>query len=627
MIGDLLNFEYKRFSHVLDNLDTYSALLFIILGLLATIFLLGTNIRLVPAPITIIIFSAWYLLTRKNDLGDFFKLHASIKESKTLFILAFVFINLSFISFIFRPELYSRPLIYFITISVGSGFLAVAIMYLPDKKNYEYLSLLTILIIGLSLRLTPQLLFPDLLGIDPWTHRTFTNEIMSVGHIVSGYAYSRLPTMHLLIGTNSILTGLNYKWSSIISVSIPQLISFVVLYLIGRTIFKPKIGLLAALLLCLSANYISLGYWIHPTAFALIASAFLLFFLIKEDKHDSSADAAIKILFGFLIVTAHMQVALSIFMVLIAFWIGKKSYTAIKNGKLDLINSNKVKYVFIILFGVIMFSWWIYVADKFELPLKLINMALQHDPSKIKDVTTSMLKIPYNKYLMNIMPYLFFYGFSIVGFFYSISKKSNSNYFALTMSGLLLLATPFLLLESNMSGFLAERWIYAAQLFMSIPVAVGLVIILNIKKRKTAYKAVFIILLVSTFAFVNIINPSANIDNTQLSKDSVVRYALTESELVSINYLQNSYDGYLYTDVINGLPISDENKLNSIEKPLENKNYTKLKGMVILRSILTNAPVHGLKLDYDPVKELSLNTTFTKIYDSKSEIAFINNNI
>ncbi|MEN6554380.1 MAG: hypothetical protein ABFC34_16025 [Methanobacterium sp.] len=609
--------------HIFDNIDKYLAISFIVLGVIASFVLLNYNINLVPAPIAILIFSVLYLINKNNNLEELFHDNFSKRQVKILFITIFILINLSLISVIFRPELYSRPLLYFIFISIASGLLAFTIMKLPSDKKYEFFALFIIILIGLLSRLIQQLLFPSLLGADPWVHEEFTNTIMSVGHLVSGFAYSRLPTMHILIAATSFISGLTYKWSSIFAVLIPQLVSFIVIYLIGRMIFNPKIGLLAALLLCISANFISLGFWIHPTAFALIASTFLLFYLIKEDKNNSVVDASIKILFAFLVVTAHMQVALAIFIVLLSFWVGKLFFSKIKDFNLDIIYSNKAKYIFVILFVVLMFSWWIYVANKIELPFNLVSRALEHDPSKITVVSTSMIKIPYYQYLINVMPYLFFYGFSIVGFLYSVSKKSTSNYFALTLSGIVLLAVPFLLLESSMSGFLAERWIYAAQLFMSIPVAVGVFIVLNTKKNK-AIKSIFVIALISTFVFVNVINPSANIDNSQLS-DSVVRYSHTQSELQSIITIQNISNDIIYTDFINTLPFS-ENQSSRIDKQLKYKQFSKLYGLVLIRSTLLDSAVYGVKLDYNPINEFSFNNTFDRVYDSGSDIAFLNKN-
>lgn len=620
----------EKLNYFINDADKYLALAGIILGIIAAVVFLFINDKLVPAPASIAIFSFLYLINRDYNIIELPKVHLSNINSEILFITVFILLNLASISFMFRPELYSRPLTYFILISVLSGLLAFAIMYLPKNRKYEYLALISIIIIGFNLRLLPQTLFSGILGMDPWSHRTFTYQIMSTGHLMEGFAYSRLPSMHILIAAVSFLTGLSYKWSSIISVTIPQMVSFIVVYLIGKRIFNVKVGLIGALLLCVSANYICLGFWIFPTGFAMIASAFLFYCIIKEEKRDSPADAFIKILFAILIVSIHMQVALAILIFLASFWIGKQIYTKFENVEFDFIYSNKTKYTFVILFMVLMFGWWIYMANRIELPFTFIQRALVYDPSQIKVVSAySTFVIPYYQYFLNILPYLFFYGFSIAGFLYSISKKSKSEYFALTLGGIALLATPFLLLESNMSGYLSERWIYTAQLFMSIPVAVGVLTIFKVTKKITVLKSIAIISLISLFVFVSVINPAANIDNPQISKYSTIRYAYTDSEMQSVATLQKINNNTLvYTDGYNAKAFTNQKDfvtMDYIDRYLStDKNYTAMEGLVILRTVLANGPVPGLRLNYNPISEMSVNKRFDRLYDSGSEVAFLN---
>lgn len=325
-----------------------------------------------------------------------------------------------------------------------------------------------------------------------------------------------------------------------------------------------------------------------------------------------------------------MQVALAILIFLASFWIGKQIYTKFENVEFDFIYSNKTKYTFVILFMVLMFGWWIYMANRIELPFTFIQRALVYDPSQIKVVSAySTFVIPYYQYFLNILPYLFFYGFSIAGFLYSISKKSKSEYFALTLGGIALLATPFLLLESNMSGYLSERWIYTAQLFMSIPVAVGVLTIFKVTKKITVLKSIAIISLISLFVFVSVINPAANIDNPQISKYSTIRYAYTDSEMQSVATLQKINNNTLvYTDGYNAKAFTNQKDfvtMDYIDRYLStDKNYTAMEGLVILRTVLANGPVPGLRLNYNPISEMSVNKRFDRLYDSGSEVAFLN---
>jgi hypothetical protein len=170
---------------------------------------------------------------------------------KVLFITNIMFISIflySIFSVIFRPELYSRPFEYFISISILVPLIAIEIFSTPVFKKYIVLTLIKILLLIINLTYSLQLIYPGLAGIDPWWHQNFTIIMLKAGRIPVGYAYSELPMFHLIVSSIILITGFNYKFSAMLFTSSINIASLIFIFLIGKFIFNEKIGLLTALI-------------------------------------------------------------------------------------------------------------------------------------------------------------------------------------------------------------------------------------------------------------------------------------------------------------------------------------------------------------------------------------------
>ena len=137
-----------------------------------------------------------------------------------------------------------RPLSYFILIAILVGILTLETILLPLDRKYTVIILIKYCILFLFLRWTPQVLFQDVGGFDPYWHKWFTDSIVQVGYIPIDEAYSLLPSLHLLVGSVMLLINSDYKTSSILAVSLLQTASYIFVYLLGNQIYNRKIGLL-----------------------------------------------------------------------------------------------------------------------------------------------------------------------------------------------------------------------------------------------------------------------------------------------------------------------------------------------------------------------------------------------
>lgn len=254
-----------KINKIIDKIDLISAAI----GLISTsilimalvIFLPETAYRYVEAPLMIFIACVVYFFIRKriytiSGFSYLEELEANRSRIIILNIIYVILISYSIFSVAMRTEPYSRPLGYFVTISLLVAILAIEIIFLPKIKSYASVTLLKIMSVAISIGWTPRLIYPGLIGLDPWWHEMFTMKILELGRIPEGYAYTRLPVMHLIIGSSSLITGLDYRISEMVSISLLQVVSLSFVFLLGKFIYNEKIGLLSALLLATAGTYI-----------------------------------------------------------------------------------------------------------------------------------------------------------------------------------------------------------------------------------------------------------------------------------------------------------------------------------------------------------------------------------
>jgi len=603
----------------MKEIDKIIAAIGFILGVILSIYLIISKIfLLVPVTISVSIFSILYLFLEKEFYYN--KINMPKKNLfLSLYIIGFL-ILLSFISVIYMSEIYTRPISYFIFVSLALSIMVFIIIYYPIYKNYELIYLIIIMIIASYLRLIPQAIYPEIVGIDPWVHKKFTEHIVNSFQMTKDFGYSQFPAMHILIAIFSILTNFNYKLSVIGSILIPQSISLIMIYYTAKIFFDNKIALISTILIAYSPNHILLGFWVTPTTFSLIIFSYIMYISFKKDGNYNNN--ILKLILSIIIILAHMQVAFASSIFLFSLPIGYLVYNRMK-GDDEIKLKNKIYFSFY--FFLSMLVYWFYATKSFSIFVQLMKNALFYDVSQISSVSFFSLELGFYRYILDVSPYLLFYGFSILGFLFSISNKSNADFFTLTMSGYIILIIPFLLLVTKISGLLAERWIYFSQLCLCICSAIGIVMIFNRKKLNYPIKF-FSVLALSVIIFLHVVNPVLNSDNPIRPKETAVRYAHTKSELKAIMTLSYFYNKSFYTDLINSYPFNNSKEVLEIEEALINKNFSELRGLCIIREEVHDSRTHLMdKLSYNSVEMLSGGEKFNVVYSSTSVTALISN--
>jgi len=627
----------QKIDKITEELDRILATLGLIFALIITIvlvlFLPETAYRYIEAPIMLFLACVVYLLIRKRiyEMGGLPHLEELHANRSIILILNILFVSLfsySIFSVATRPELYSRPLGYFIATSLIVAVLAIEILFRPDMKEYTSFILLKIMLVALGLRWTLHWIFPDLIGIDPWWHQMFTMQILELGYIPDGYAYSKLPVMHLIIGSTSLITGLGYKLSSISSISFLQVVSLIFIFLLGRLIYTEKIGLLAALLLGIADIQIKYGIIISPITVGAILMPILLYAIFKARQDRLIILIYIFFIMCMVLIVTHALAALGVAMFLFLFFLASEIYKKVYHVKFNV----PITLVSAIFFTVAMYAWWIYVAEHYIVAIGSLikegfltttgGFAIQAQTHSTKDVLEVLLSV--FGFFLNV-------GLSITGSFYMLSKKFvNGHGFSLAICGYAFLAIIFFSLIMGMVGLLPGRWYLILQIIIAIPAAIGLFLICTIFKKKLE-KTLILIILIIVLSFFMITDPCANMDNPIYSKNTTNCLAFTDSELIAITTISNiKEDRMIWIDQYPRYYLKYTKNITSrsVTPQLLSKDFTSSSGeIIVIREEIVKSPFGAyesgvIKIEYDP-RTLLDEQRFNRIYDSKSVSAFL----
>jgi hypothetical protein len=614
----------------IDNLDVVLATIGIIIGINLIIWLIKYQYS--EPGVMICIACATYLTYRTRMLSSLSILLSELKVKKQTYlvfnIIFFILFSCNILALISRPELYIRPLWYFISIALMASILAVEILFLPQKKLSIYFILLKILVIALNLQWSQQLIFPTIIGIDTWGHEIFTMEIVKLGYIPEGYAYSKLPAFHLIISTFSLITNSDYKISTILSINFLSIISLLFIFLIGKYLFNPKIGLLSALVFGISDWFIHFGVWTIPNTMGYILICILIYASLNMKKNISFT--SITLLMSLMLILTHTMSTFIMFIILLLFWSGVKFSEILYHDKTKL-QAFELSYV--IVFMVMMLSYWMYVSGYIWYIADTITYALQMDYSGYAGYHEYVFKTNYLDVLPNRIGLMLFYYFSIIGIFVMLYKQfRNSSNFGLLLSGVVI---TFIAFTGSSLGFIylvPGRWIGPSEMIMSIPLSIGIFSICGLFKNNFG-KMFIMFLLILTLSFFMITNTTSNMDSPIYSKDISYRFAYSESEIQAIHTISRINNKSIVTDtsfsmIYNRICRNNPQNLESIVPYLLSKKFRDIDNLILIRDYIVKKKLvlwarHGfLKFDYN-LQETIENEGFDKIYDSATVTAFI----
>jgi hypothetical protein len=580
----------------------------------------------VPAIAIFIICASWLLVRERTVLQTNVTSNKNIV--KIFLVLFLILFSISILCVYFRDNLYERPIGYFVLVSIMSGFIGIQILS-SNKLNFNSVILAEIILLGLNILWTQQLIFPDIIGIDPNWHQMFTNILINEGHIKNGYTYSGTPFLHIEVGVSSLILNEGYKIASLLSITfIYVVLMCLCTYLLGKLIFNEQISLMGTLFLTIGVSFIAFGWLGIPNSLGGVLLLLLVFIIFKLINYEGK-----KIFLIFL----------AIFVILIVTIILSHSFSALVLGLITIITyliflffnkwnpvqfPQKISLLLPILFWIIMLAWWIFGVFVFNTMFELLRGLFEDSsvttPELISDVFLNSVPL-YEQFANNLGLFIISAG-SIFGFLIILKNKMNPLTFTISIIGLFCLSLGFLGTVITYVG--SGRWIFFSQIFLPLIFALCLFLLPIEKYFKTCVVIIFIVTF--SYSFVSISNNVASIDNHFFSPNSGIRLAFIESEIQAASFANQKSTATIASDFDYSANPSSTIFFNKFAVPMDrllaldqaflSRTYDHDESLKIIRMSIVGPPFrlrNGIiRLNYDPNDWLS-NMKFSRIYDNQ----------
>lgn len=469
-------------------------------------------------------------------------------------LFALVFIG-SIVSYIARPEVYVRPLPYFGLVALASAILALKIWALPKGSRYTVVTLVQIMAVSASAIYTVSLLYPSLIGMDTYWHQRQTLRILD------GYVdYHSLPSMYLIVAGFMKVTGCAYR-IAVMATIVPIYVvgDTLLVYLLGKMAVGRRVGLLASLLAGVAGWHVFFGFWTIPNTLAMTLVLGILCLVVWWRRFGmrlrvlipSVAVLVVVLVFTHAIAVMWVVIALCLFCVVLAL------RRRVVKGVMMLTAS--VLVVVLALWQPIGYvghlgTLFVYEFNPQHLgftvaPGMNANAEIRAaEPEGIlpqqgldaieESKSVEMISgAPLRETLFNCSGMFVFFALSLVGAFWMLRGRTGDYSWFLAILGLLVLGLGFIPMILGAS-LLEHRWWLFAEVLLSIPLAVGLVMICGKAGR---FGVLVMVVVVGLLSFLNLVGLPANMDNDSFSRNQLVRYGFTEAELEALGELSGQY--------------------------------------------------------------------------------------
>lgn len=546
--------------------------------------------------LAIILGSFIYILVR-GKLQVFPEPDLMKRQKTTLKIIFFILLTVSYWLY-FNQQLYQRPILYFLIISILGGIISIQIICSNRIEN-KSLILIELLLFSFSIRYGIFYEYPSLSGADAYWHASFIQTILDKGFIPTydeiKTPYSLYAIYHLIVIITQQLTKLNIKDSIFTSIGFIALISPTFIYLATKKLLDPPIGLMALLLIYTSDDLLVEGV-VNFFPGTLVTSLFMLIiFLIFA--HFDARFQFILILIVIIIILTHQLNTFVIWLTLSFFSLGIIIGSYIfKFERINIQNkiNKKIYHMPLLLYLVFMIFYW-----TLSFSSNINSSFLQKITSQIYyRLTNSDIglvsvggKFGFLSNILFHLSYLIILVFIIGGILYWIASR-NLIKFSLAFSIIMIFMLIYAIPSAGMDVALTGRWIAVIFPISSIIAASYILSVMHLLGPKRSKIAIFLIL--STLTFFAITTPYVNNDHPIYGEDRLHKDQFSSSEISGIAFLNKVFTGTIITDESYGSGIFRQYQFNSTIKYfnldfINNKNDNANMGyLTIIRKSMFN---------------------------------------
>lgn len=542
--------KFKK-GDLFSHLDVIASLLGLIMGLaiISLYYLFGSEQR--DIGLTIFFASLIYLLLRKRLLAC---REVDIPSKKTTNLL----LNIAFWSLytvtiiLLYLNLYFRPTSYFILISLMAGIIAIDILFY--RQGHSVLPII-VKIFALSVNIKAGIWynFPTFSGSDVYWHSSISDIITSSGYIppfeLLGQYYFT-PLSHIYVSVLQILCQENTK-NSIFAFALIISILIVFVYLVGREIAGPRVGLLAALVLSLINSviqYAFINYTPSVLSFCYFLGIFYLLFKIVIFEQYNVPNILLLIFLSTTSIFTHQLSSFAILTAIFSMYI--MHFICEFRG-----HGNKVWFFtrYLSLIIIVLLSQWLYsfVTENcsfFEFISRPFIRDFFGDKSyEVTEILRGEASCdPLLTTVISSLPYLIPVSFAIGGVLLWLASR-DSKKMQIVAPIIIMYAIIYGVPMIGMRNLLTHRWLPFLSVFLCLVIAAYILGIANIPRLRIA-KVAIILIIVTSFCFVMIITPGINKDNPIIRGDATVRNQFTDTEVTGMDTLTSIAVGTIKAD-------------------------------------------------------------------------------
>lgn len=541
----------KHAEKYIQNLDVILG----IIGLNAGIFIVSlyylVNLNQKDIGIAILLSCLIYIIFKKK-----FKSEAAISPEKQRLknVLNVSFYIIFLISiFIYSSNLHYRPISYFVLVCTLAGLIATQILYVRKGDNVTSI-LLQIFLLSILIRAGIFYNFPSLMGYDAYFHASMARTITNTGFIapieISG-KYFYYPLAHIFISVTQIMGKVELKDAIFYSIGLTDILMTTAIYLIGKRLEGPQMGLLAVLLINLNNQNIVSGIAnITPGSLVLCYFIFIVY-TIFSDKKELRYTGFI-LLATVLMVLTHQLTTFVVFLALFTIYSGKFLHKYLYRES-SIENST---FNYILFFVVCLQTYWMFTyvdpdTSFFEMVLGPLMETLQLGTRYSGDVLivgSASSQETLGTLLLHIS-YLALPFFAIGGVlaWFSREDAKKINKFSIALVVVILYSFAYGIPLLGMRNFLTSRWFPLISVFLVLVAATYMLKLVSLfNSWRLKIPAIFIIILL--FSFVMITTPGINKDNPLVGKETTVRNQFKEIEIQAIKTISGKYPGEILMD-------------------------------------------------------------------------------
>lgn len=507
---------------------------------------------------------------------------------------------LTLVVFVTRSQQYVKPTGYYIFIGLSVSFAILAIL---KQQALVFVVLGLAIAIGLTHIWTENMMFPSILGLDPWTHKYVTENLTSIPSVLD--MGGGISLMHVFL-KGVMLTGMSYKIAALICWGSIQTVGIIVLiFLIGRELVSKEVGLISALMVS-SANWvIFFGEWVIPNGMGVAMSLLVAYLFIKAHKLNKPWIASLSLIVLGLAFLTHLIASAWVVGTMLCMSLiyirERKAYVMLPSA-----------FSIVGLGGWYLFSGVGRAAMLFNGGTYAIGTAPTLGFNYIKGFSWEML--------LNASGMFLYFGMGVIGLLILSKMGKLSRVWVLLIVGVLAIGMIPPLFNKSL---IEHRWWYFADALVCVPLAFAIASIYPMRRGMAVVPCA------GALVFLSTIGLPSNTTNRTLSPHQIVRYALTSEELEALPVARSYHPKLLGSDPLVVTMLVNEEQAHTaiaIDKNILTEDFVDCPAdVIVLRDAIYKEPfgygsgaIYNLK--FNPV-DAALKQGYTEVWhNSESHV-------